>query len=956
MKTKTKVMKGVLIGLVVAGIGVTGVCMVHAKHTAEAKQEELLLCKEETKWYYRTKNGVLQKRQWSLTYGKWMSEWTDVSGTEIPGNVTVETPSYETDNILEKKDGLLAKSDNEIREEAYRVFGLNPAEWFGKFLTKSSEEAVLLLYPPRVKVTQTDSYADIVANTNAVLFVYVSLGGAENLRFSAIKEYGVGQAGVYEMGTDTYIGIVYKDRNDMVGLEAYGMAWYRYDEAGVCQRVCSAAEKIGLYTYWKDRKPILHTDGSITLYNGTGEDTTVNATVFLSGTVPYLTEYGVSGPELIRKVMQEDEEREDLYFTVGYEGAEVTDYVTNGDTVHFVIEKYSTSHQTGFESVLIGAMDMSGEILQCELYGADRGQTIFLQTVEENYDQYGADYLVLSTETEYQGVISSAKQVFRTDETGFVRTWIARENGQEYVIDYDVDQIPIAEEYFSDKAFREYIKEKIDTNGDGFLTKKEREPVRSIDFDASYYRWLLKDEYTEIKTVLDGLNWFPNLERLELMSEAEVYLCEHPGITVVNWKESSSSLLFADGCEKLETIAIHMSSGGAVYANNCESLKRISSYDGKLGAVYTSETPNLDGALTEEDILKEVYELIEQKNYPMAMSILLKNHSTPQTKKLLEELQYFISGDYILNLGYGSFAAINKEGNVVFRFYDDQRFGDKGKLTTFQNGKSLYETISCDVAVLGWDGSMDTTQIESGHYAGDRLVTWMEQRKNDASLPKIIYLDVEGFSFLAQDEIGGLYFFNHNGDLEEDITKKVQEMTDIVDMAICRNGIVVLHSDGTVEYVGNTDGGSVLSSSMSVFLMKINGWTDIIDIDSDGSIVAGLRADGTVVVSDNWEGEGSFHDVKKWTDIIVISVGFQSIMGIKRDGTVVYSGHVTEAQKTASEWNDIVAVSASFQSCLGLKADGTLVIAGEDPDGQTIPELSEFKDLYIPTIENQEDE
>ncbi|MDD6034921.1 MAG: hypothetical protein PUC30_01815 [Lachnospiraceae bacterium] len=88
-----------------------------------------------------------------------------------------------------------------------------------------------------------------------------------------------------------------------------------------------------------------------------------------------------------------------------------------------------------------------------------------------------------------------------------------------------------------------------------------------------------------------------------------------------------------------------------------------------------------------------------------------------------------------------------------------------------------------------------------------------------------------------------------------------------------------------------------------------------------------MRADGTVLISDNWVGEGSFHDVKNWTDIIAISVGFQSIMGLKRDGTVMYSGHVTEAQKTALEWQDIVAVSAGFQTCLGLKSDGTLVIA-----------------------------
>ena len=32
----------------------------------------------ETKWYYRTYNGVYQKRLWSLTDQKWLTDWIDV--------------------------------------------------------------------------------------------------------------------------------------------------------------------------------------------------------------------------------------------------------------------------------------------------------------------------------------------------------------------------------------------------------------------------------------------------------------------------------------------------------------------------------------------------------------------------------------------------------------------------------------------------------------------------------------------------------------------------------------------------------------------------------------------------------------------------------------------------------------------------------------------------------------
>ena len=33
---------------------------------------------EETCWYFRTVNGIRQMRQWSITYGKWLTDWIDI--------------------------------------------------------------------------------------------------------------------------------------------------------------------------------------------------------------------------------------------------------------------------------------------------------------------------------------------------------------------------------------------------------------------------------------------------------------------------------------------------------------------------------------------------------------------------------------------------------------------------------------------------------------------------------------------------------------------------------------------------------------------------------------------------------------------------------------------------------------------------------------------------------------
>ena len=41
-------------------------------------QEEISPMSEETVWYTRVNNGKLQRRLWSITYQKWLTEWEDV--------------------------------------------------------------------------------------------------------------------------------------------------------------------------------------------------------------------------------------------------------------------------------------------------------------------------------------------------------------------------------------------------------------------------------------------------------------------------------------------------------------------------------------------------------------------------------------------------------------------------------------------------------------------------------------------------------------------------------------------------------------------------------------------------------------------------------------------------------------------------------------------------------------
>ena len=46
-----------------------------AAYTPDAGETEIQPRVEETKWYYKTVDGIMYMRLWSITYGKWLTDW-----------------------------------------------------------------------------------------------------------------------------------------------------------------------------------------------------------------------------------------------------------------------------------------------------------------------------------------------------------------------------------------------------------------------------------------------------------------------------------------------------------------------------------------------------------------------------------------------------------------------------------------------------------------------------------------------------------------------------------------------------------------------------------------------------------------------------------------------------------------------------------------------------------------
>lgn len=98
-------------------------------------------------------------------------------------------------------------------------------------------------------------------------------------------------------------------------------------------------------------------------------------------------------------------------------------------------------------------------------------------------------------------------------------------------------------------------------------------------------------------------------------------------------------------------------------------------------ADYAEYIPSDDGgqdeeALSAEILWEEAAVLIAERNYPQAILTLSKIEEDERAEKILQQLRYLISGEYIVNLDFG-IAAIDREGKVVI-CADTDNYGEIG--------------------------------------------------------------------------------------------------------------------------------------------------------------------------------------------------------------------------------------------------------------------------------------
>lgn len=354
--------------------------------------------------------------------------------------------------------------------------------------------------------------------------------------------------------------------------------------------------------------------------------------------------------------------------------------------------------------------------------------------------------------------------------------------------------------------------------------------------------------------------------------------------------------------------------------------------------------------LPAEELLVQAQALIEERKYPQAIGLLSGIADNEDAAKLLDQLYYVISGDYIENLEVGV-AAIDREGHVRLMahpvYFEDILYADQEKTL-----KTVGEWENIRRITNGW--GLDALDKDGGFYTVRGVAGYddfTERNRQIAELEPLQMLSSYNYDFTVLRMDGTIFAYaKYSSYPETDWAKQqIARWTDVKDIVSGPDMTAVLFGDGTVDFVG---------SSIYDVYDDMREWTDIVAIDGLGVVgcIAGLKSDGTVVVSNHGVDENGaiYTDALEWSDIIAISKGFESLLGLKRDGTVVAAGNLRSGQENVAEWTDIVAISAGQDIHVGLKSNGTIVIAG-DFEGSfegklELPDMTNMNDLYIPEV------
>ena len=346
------------------------------------------------------------------------------------------------------------------------------------------------------------------------------------------------------------------------------------------------------------------------------------------------------------------------------------------------------------------------------------------------------------------------------------------------------------------------------------------------------------------------------------------------------------------------------------------------------------------------DIQSRIHDCIAEKKYPEAIFLLEQIECDEAMQKTLGDLRYRISGKYIANLGE-AVAAIDEEGKVLVAVNTDIFPESYLNVTSeWENMRMIFATGE-DLDGIDRDGVFWTTTQDNADY--------QERNQRLFAIGRLQTCSAYWNCFAVTGFNGELYLYSESNDLVSRCSDHIASWENVVDLVAGPDRFAVLFRDGTVDYIYENELLNESGDKYNTIYRSMKEWTEIVDIEGTmWETIVGLRADGTVVVTDPIE-QGYYqsyqYDVSDWSDIIAISKSDQSLLGLKRDGTVVLTGPDNKLRDQVESWQDIVAIAAGNNFHIGLKEDGTMVIAGKSDQAESLPDMSEMNHLLVPDID-----
>lgn len=218
----------------------------------------------------------------------------------------------------------------------------------------------------------------------------------------------------------------------------------------------------------------------------------------------------------------------------------------------------------------------------------------------------------------------------------------------------------------------------------------------------------------------------------------------------------------------------------------------------------------------------------------------------------------------------------------------------------------------------------------------------LEQEQKEIEAKKKLYGEAIQY-YRDENYVQALSAFRILGDYEDS-----SELAEMCNRAVKILMLSTTLSAGINASAGVTEAKEVAFSGETVLTPSdVEGWSDIISISVMGSLVIGLKIDGTVVVGG--EVSGYRIDTSTWDDIIAVATGDLYVVGLRENGTLVAQGHNGDGQVNVSEWNNIVSIASGWRHTVGLDANGNVHITGISSEIQ-MQEISKNKKAWSDII------